>query len=265
MEEMPFPGQGRDGGKAADFSRPIFRYSFSLGLPEPRPGDGCAALRYNGLGVTNQAENLFSEARERYIAEVWGLRSRWHTRRSLRVLALALLLVCAGYHWAGCGGGKTPRAEEPESAESVAEAPGTEGEGADSGEAVVEGEESFTYQTEGGETTVEVKREPPSEESLGVPVYPGAAYEPGSGGSLSGISSQGEINLVGGEFRTGDPFERVYQWYRERLGEPILYEPAQGMATWKTASGDRDVVVGLRKEDANTLIIIYSMKGDLEP
>ncbi|WP_287153090.1 hypothetical protein [Candidatus Solincola tengchongensis] len=191
----------------------------------------------------------------------WRGSGTWPWRMAL---AAALLVVMA-ILWAGCGGKGSPATEEPALGEVGPEAAEEEDMTAtDSGTDALEGGEAFTHITEGGEVAYQVSREAPAEEELGVPLYPGAAYVAGSGGSVSGSSSEGAFTTIGGEYRTKDPFGSVFQWYRERLGEPLVYRPEQDMATWNRAEEGRMVVVGLRREGGETAILIYSLKGDAE-
>ncbi|MDI6874226.1 hypothetical protein [Candidatus Solincola sp.] len=122
----------------------------------------------------------------------------------------------------------------------------------------------MTYTMDGSVVTYQVSQEAPPEEMLGVPVYPRAAYVPGSGGSVKGNAPEGEFATVGGEFRSADSFEAVYYWYRERLGDPTMCNPQQALATWNRAEGDRMVVVGIRREGGETVILIYSLQGNTE-
>ncbi|MBC7247821.1 MAG: hypothetical protein H5T73_08585 [Actinobacteria bacterium] len=171
----------------------------------------------------------------------------------------------------GCGGKKeqdgtvedaaleeTPGEGGEEVAPSSGE--GAEGEGVDvpADEAAGEG------QVGEGEVSYQVYQEAPSEDELGAPIYPGAAYVPESGGSVSGVAPEGEFTTVGGEFRTQDPFGLVLAWYRERLGEPLFLEESQSTATWSRREGGNMVLVGLRGEASGTTISIYNLQGSEE-
>ncbi len=191
---------------------------------------------------------------------LWKAREKW--RLALVALAAAVLL----FHvpaLAGCGKKEAASGKPP--GEGPAAESAEEKEGVSSDEpALQEDGESVTYDTGEGQVTYQVSREAPPEEALGVPVYPGAAYVPGSGGSVSGKSPEGEFATVGGEFRTAEAFETVYRWYRERLGDPVMHDDRQPLATWRRTAGDRMVIVGLRREGEETIILIYSLQGDTE-
>lgn len=186
-------------------------------------------------------------------------------KRGWAITLVAAILAVAAFLWAGCGRREsaTPEGSAPE---EVGPEVVDNGETAatDSGIDSAEGGEAVTYSTDGGEVSYQVSREAPPEESLGVPVYPGAAYVPGSGGRVSGSSSEGTFTTVGGEYRTKEPFGNVFQWYRERLGEPLVYQPEQEMATWNRAEEGRMVIVGLHREEGETAILIYSLEGSTE-
>lgn len=177
-------------------------------------------------------------------------------------LVMAIGLALPGW---SCGRevsltGGEPSAVEDASPDRVAEGE----EPLEGGNPYIPGEDKVTYQVGEGEVTYQVSQDAPPEEMLGVPVYPGASYVPGSGGSVKGSGPEGNFSTVGGEFRSADTFEAVFNWYRERLGDPAMYNPQQPLATWNRTEGDRMVVVGLRVEGGETVILIYSLQGDTE-
>ena len=191
-----------------------------------------------------------------------------------KVLACLIVLLLMATWLAfvpGCGG-KKERDGTVEVSETE-ETPGREGEGVapSSGEGAggedvdVPADEAAGEEKVGeGEVSYQVYREAPSEEELGAPLYPGAAYVPESGGSVSGVAPEGEFTTVGGEFRTQDPFRVVLAWYRERLGEPLFLEESQSTATWSMREGGKMVLVGLRGEASGTTISIYNLQGSEE-
>ncbi|MBC7252499.1 MAG: hypothetical protein H5T72_00830 [Actinobacteria bacterium] len=182
------------------------------------------------------------------------------------ILLLGFVLVVGlALPWWGCGGEETLPPEEPAAGEqaSPGQVAGGEEPPGDDNPAPPEGD-AVTYQVGEGEVTYQVSQEGLPEEMLGVPVYPGASYVPGSGGSVSGSSPEGGFSTVGGEFHSADAFETVFDWYRERLGDPVMYEPRQSLATWNRTEKDRMVIVGLRVEGGETVILIYSLQGKTE-
>lgn len=199
------------------------------------------------------------------------MKLRWGAgdeKRSI-IWAVALSAMFLLLLWSGCGGKEAPAPREevmvgeevtPASEESPLQSM-EEGEEPGEAEPVSPGEESVTYKTGEGEVTYRVNQEAPPEEMLGVPVYPGAAYVPGSGGSIEGEAPEGRFTTVGGEFHSPDGFDAVFRWYRDRLGDPAIYDSQQSLATWNRMEGDRMVVVGIRREGGETVILIYSMRG----
>ncbi len=176
-------------------------------------------------------------------------------------VTLLLFAIIAG----GCGRGR----EAPDSsgvtdagtALSEYQEPSASGRG-DVPESPAEEEGPVTYKTGQGEVTYDVSKEPVPEEKLGVPVYPAASYVPGSGGTVSESSPEGECTVVGGQYQTRDGFDRVFQWYRERLGEPTYADLDGGVATWNRMEEGRVITVGVRRETDHTSIMIYSLQGD---
>lgn len=194
-----------------------------------------------------------------------GVRTRSGISRAITLLLGLVMAIGLALPWWGCGReeglpGGEPSAVEDTSPDRVAVGE----EPLESGNPSITGEDTVTYQVGEGEVTYQVSQEAPPEEMLGVPVYPGASYVPGSGGSVSGNSPEGSFSTVGGEFRSADAFEAVFNWYRERLGDPAMYNPQQSLATWNRTEGDRMVMVGLRVEGGGTVILIYSLQGNTE-
>lgn len=184
----------------------------------------------------------------------------------LTMIGVLLLAVCLLS--AGCSGNRKAREEDGketdlQKASPRAEAPGVDAEEPESVDDA-EDQGAVNYRTDGGEVTYQVNRDAPPEEMLGVPVYPGASYVPQSGGSVSGTSPEGEFFTTGGEYRTIDSFDAVYEWYRERLGDPVMYNRDQLIATWNRAEEDRRIVIGLRGEGGVITILIYSVRGNAE-
>lgn len=135
------------------------------------------------------------------------------SRKLLPVLTIFVLAVTAGaYLFAGCGGGK-----QDEGFKYTVE---QTGEGDKPGKIVVEG-------GEGGDATLETSETVPTEQDLGVPIYPGSEYVPGSGQALKASRGEGQLFLTGAEFTTSDAFEQVTAFYEEKLKQP----PSQAEGT----------------------------------
>lgn len=161
------------------------------------------------------------------------------------VLAACLLLSLALL--GGCGKGPAPAERGPQVT--------VEESGSGAGERI-------TVQGEGGSSDIEVTPLEPSEEALGMPIYPGAEVVPGS--ALASRTTQGEkaLETVQAEFTTGDALKKVVSWYRGRLGQPL--EENQEGVTWVTQdeSGVRSVMV--ETGEGGTTIKILKLSGDLD-
>lgn len=131
----------------------------------------------------------------------------------LGLLALSLLAAV------GCGSKKTT-ITTPEGKVTV-----EEGEGG-----------KVTLKSEEGDTTYQWSDKAPTEEELGMPIYPGAQYVAGSGGSGSFAGEQGAATVVGAEFTTTDSFDKVLAWYTGKLGQPAYVEDGKE-ATWMSGMG----------------------------
>lgn len=70
----------------------------------------------------------------------------------------------------------------------------------------------------------------PSEDELGVAIYPDAEYVKGSGGSGSISSDEGSTTVAGADFTTEDSFDKVVAWYTDKYGEPMYSTGDE--ATW---------------------------------
>lgn len=160
----------------------------------------------------------------------------------LTVLALAVSLV-----WlAGCGKKETT-IETPEGKVKVTEEGG-----------------EVTYETEEGEGKYKVTEEEPSEEELGAPVYPDAEYVEGSGGTVTGTSEEGEFTTSGAEYRTKDSFEKVVDWYKDKLGAPMYMDTTANEASWMINVSEKEVVVvTVSEEEGEVTISIGRMTGNM--
>ncbi|MBN2027404.1 MAG: hypothetical protein JW854_11660 [Actinobacteria bacterium] len=121
-----------------------------------------------------------------------------------------------------------------------------------------------TYETDDGDVTYEVTDEPPSEAELGAPIYPDAEYVPGSGGTVTGSSEEGEFATAGAEFITSDSFEDVLDFYTDELGEPLYMDAATGEASWMLDMDEESfTVVTITDEGGEVSISIGRMSGDM--
>lgn len=161
------------------------------------------------------------------------------------VLILALGLLVSLVAIVGCGDDKQT-IKTPEGEVTVEEDGGT-----------------ITFEGEGQEGTIDITDEPPTEDELGAPIYPGAEYVEGSGGTMSGTSEEGEFSTAGAEFTTGDSFDEVVAWYTDELGEPTyLGSGGYEEATWMIGDEETEfIVVTITVESGDTMISIGRMSG----
>ncbi len=162
-------------------------------------------------------------------------------------LATALLALALGTCLlAGCGGDKQEGEGFNYSIEQT-------GEGGEPGKVVIEGE--------GGEdTTLEVSETAPTEQDLGVPIYPGAEYVPGSGQSLKTTQGESELFAIGAEFTAADGYEKVVGFYEDKLGSPNMVEETVSDWLLKDESG-KIFLVSVEKADPGVKITIIKRSG----
>ena len=110
-----------------------------------------------------------------------------------------------------------------------------------------------------------VSEEAPTEEQLGVPIYPGAKLVPGSGGMTGSGGGAGDVTNVGGIYETDDGFDRVVVWYTDKLGQPFSEIPGEAKeTTWMIGQGSDDIiVVSIIKKGGRASISINRMSGRL--
>jgi hypothetical protein len=120
------------------------------------------------------------------------------------LLALTISLVAA----VGCGK-KTTTTTNPDGSVTV-----TNNDNTDTGKVTIKDES-------GNDSTYEWSDKAPSEAELGAPVYPGATYVPGTGGSGGVSSEEGNTAVAGADFTTTDSLSKVVDWYTGKLGTPL--------------------------------------------
>ncbi len=174
------------------------------------------------------------------------------------IVSLALLAGCGGGGGDGDNGGEAESEEQvqvvDESGRKITvEEPQEEG-----------GAGTITLENEqGGESTIEVQPQAPTEESLGVPIYSGAAYVEGSGVSGTTTSEGKQLTASGAEFTSKDNIAKVADWYKGKLGEPMVSSPEE--ATWMLQSQAGEIItVIVAVEEGQTRITIAKVSGDLD-
>ena len=106
---------------------------------------------------------------------------------------------------------------------------------------------------------------------LGGPVYPGAKVDPNSNGSLSASTDKGSTVMA--MFKSPDPFEKVYQFYKAQMpagseGMKLSMggESSATFAVGKDGSPDQVVVQINAKDGADTSILItHIIRTDVSP
>ncbi len=166
--------------------------------------------------------------------------------------AILAALSCAALLAAGCGGGGKGQESTPEGERRISIEQGDEEGG---GKITLEGEE--------GQSTIEVQEEVPSEESLGAPIYPKAQYVPGSGVSGKTTSGEKEFEVTGAEFTTKDKINKVVDWYKGKLGDPVSKESAETTWIFQDAQGKLTAVIVEQAEGA-VKITIGKVSGDID-
>ncbi len=112
------------------------------------------------------------------------------------------------------------------------------------------GTDGNTTKTENGDTSdMEEAELPdkagayvPTEEDLMAPIYPGAEFLPMSGGTGEG-EVEGEYRFQStGMFETFDEYDKVVNWYIDKVGEPVWYYPES--ANWEL-SPEKNTAIGI--------------------
>ena len=98
-----------------------------------------------------------------------------------------------------------------------------------------------------------------NENSLGLPIYPGATRvkDKDSATINLGFGGEASVRVLAAKFETSDSLERVKAFYRERLGSQVtkLIDPGwNGKTTFEIKTGDHEKVVVLEGGGSRTLI-----------
>jgi hypothetical protein len=121
------------------------------------------------------------------------------------------------------------------------------------------GDTSVTY----GGNTYTTSEKAPTEDELGAPIYPGANYVEGSGGTAAGTTQEGASSWASGEFTTSDSFDQVVSFYKSKLGEPSLIDTStEKNAYWMINKGNQTATtVAITVDGGNTVITIANISG----
>jgi hypothetical protein len=98
-----------------------------------------------------------------------------------------------------------------------------------------------------------------NEDSLGLPLYPGATKVPDKDSATVnlGFGDEASVQVRVAKFETPDSLERVKAFYKERLGSEVTkftVEGASGKATFEIKTGDQEKVVVLEGAGSKTQI-----------
>ncbi len=108
---------------------------------------------------------------------------------------------------------------------------------------------STTVSTPEGNFNVQTGDQAPTEAQLGVPIYPGAQYVAGSGGSYTLNDGSGTAG-ASGSWITSDSFANVVSFYTSRLGAPITSSDEQGQVAVWLQSSDSTISTVTAKENS---------------
>jgi hypothetical protein len=97
------------------------------------------------------------------------------------------------------------------------------------------------------------------EDSLGLPIYPGAIRVKDKDSAAVNLGFGGEANMqvLAARFETPDSLERVKAFYKEHLGGAVSKFTDQGWngkTTFEIKTGDQEKVVALESAGSKTLI-----------
>ena len=191
------------------------------------------------------------------------------------VIVLILAFLASFALLAGCGEGEKANIETAGNEEAVentetggeekVEITDEEGKKITVEESQEEGEsDKVVIEGENGEkSTIEVQDQAPSEEELGVPIYPDSQYIEGTG--INGTAQQNgqEVSIVGAEFTTKDAIGKVVEWYKGKLGEPMAPSPESTMWMLQGKDGSIVTVVVDLVEENKVKIAITKLSGDI--
>lgn len=172
------------------------------------------------------------------------------------VVALIGSLVFCLFTLGGCGRKQEAEGQEEDQAPQVS----VERTDESGGSVVVEGTSPSGEQVQ---AKVDVKKVEPTEQDLGAPIYPKAQFSQESGADATVSAGDKELRVVAADFVTGDSYRAVVDWYRKKLGEPLMSLAEE--TTWIKGGDEKSMVtVVVRVQDGKTWINIRKLAGDLD-
>ncbi len=109
--------------------------------------------------------------------------------------------------------------------------------------------DSTNVNTPEGNLNVQGGGQAPTEAQLGVPIYPGAQYVAGSGGSYT-LNDGSGTSGASGSWTTSDSFAKVVSFYTDKLGAPITSSDEQGQVAVWLKSSDKSISTVTAKENS---------------
>jgi hypothetical protein len=175
------------------------------------------------------------------------------SERLKKVLALLLLVILAASLSVAAGCGNDKKTVETEEGKITVEETGEEGQGG-----------TITFEGDKGQTTVEVGEEKiPTEEELGAPIYEGAEYVTGSGVASNINAGEGQVAVTAAEYTTKDGIKKVVDWYKGKMGDPMINTPEE--TTWLSRDESGQITsVSVKVEEGAVKITIEKVSGNLD-
>ncbi len=162
------------------------------------------------------------------------------TMRKLAILLLAGMLVAGTVAVVGCGGTRTEEITLDEEDVKVTE---------ENGEVKVE--------TDEGEASVSTKV--PTEDEIGIPIYPGAQMYEDSAGSVTTTDEKGKTTYTAAVLYTDDPVAKVVEWYKDKLtGKP-------GFVDMSTTQAGEDVGLFMFQSGETLKTVTIAEDTDIHP
>lgn len=123
-----------------------------------------------------------------------------------------------------------------------------------------DGSGSVTITGDDGEMTYSADDKAPTEDELGAPIYPGAKYVQGSGGTLTTTTDGETSTMSSGEFTTTDSYVKVVEWYTGKLGTPFASDSEDSI--WMPGGSHEEydaTTVQVTAEDGKVTITIANL------
>ncbi len=130
------------------------------------------------------------------------------------------------------------------------------------------GQKDVSIKTPVGDFEVHKDASEITEARLGLPIYPGAqrVVDDGSASVSMVFPGQNQMRLAVGKFETSDDFDKVEQFYQDRIGSQVTKltkRDAQGRTVFEIKSKDDERIVALKSLMTGTRIeLVHVMHGE---